>query len=445
MSQPPILGLSSQDVATVDDLILVRRRARDISRFIGLGIQDQVQVTAAVSALVRELVVTGSTVSVSFSLNRATVIELVVTVRWSGPRSSTPDDTTTPWTRLGELGRRLSEVWSLAEDAEHGQAVLATKLPVELAKVEARVEQIRRRITRSVPPSPWEDLRSHDHELLAVLAILRERHEQLRRTNLELDETNRGVVALYAELEEVSAQLRDTAHILQRAMLSEPPTVAGVDICVRYRPATASDEAGGDWYDVFELPDGDLAVVVGDVAGHDIHAAATMGQLRAILRGLAYHSNDEQPHQVLRSLDRVARGMKLTSFTTAIFGRLSAASRTLDTSMSWSNAGHPGFVVLGPGQPPALVDMPRDLPLGVDHRAPRSVAHRVILPGSTLLLFSDGLFERRDELINESLAELVARAGAHQDRPLEDLCDQLLARAPVDDDLVLVALRLANR
>jgi Serine phosphatase RsbU, regulator of sigma subunit len=111
---------------------------------------------------------------------------------------------------------------------------------------------------------------------------------------------------------------------LQSAMLSDPPEHPGLVMEARYLPAAAELRVGGDWYDAFPLPGGDLAVGVGDVAGHDLAAAATMGQLRSMLRGLA-HDSEAAPSVVVRSLDRVASALDVTGFTTLIYGRISGA------------------------------------------------------------------------------------------------------------------------
>lgn len=125
--------------------------------------------------------------------------------------------------------------------------------------------------------------------------------------------------------------LREAALTLQRAMLSPPPPTPGVDIEVRHRPAGVGVEVGGDWHDVFRPADGDLAVVVGDVAGHDINAAAAMGQLRSIVRAFAVHSGPE-PHDVLTHVDQVMLRIPLAAFATAVYLRV---RRTANRGWTW--------------------------------------------------------------------------------------------------------------
>ena len=144
-------------------------------------------------------------------------------------------------------------------------------------------------------------------------------------------------------------QTRQVSVALQAAMLTAPPTHPGVELQARYLPAATDLEVGGDWYDAFDLPDGDLAVGVGDVAGHDLSAAATMGQLRSMLRALAYETGSgppAAPSDVVRRLDRVASRLDVTGFTTLLFGRVCRqAGRTL---FRWANAGHPPPVLVPP-------------------------------------------------------------------------------------------------
>lgn len=117
------------------------------------------------------------------------------------------------------------------------------------------------------------------------------------------------------------ARERETSLTLQRSMLTQAPVVPGLEVATRYRPSVADAEIGGDWYDAFARPDGDLMVVIGDVAGHDLAAAATMGQLRSMLRALAV-DRDAPPADLLARLDAVATSLDVTDFTTLVLGRL---------------------------------------------------------------------------------------------------------------------------
>ena len=143
-------------------------------------------------------------------------------------------------------------------------------------------------------------------------------------------------------------QTRQVSVALQAAMLSAPPTHPGLEVQARYLPAATDLEVGGDWYDAFALPDGDLAVGVGDVAGHDLSAAATMGQLRSMLRALAYETGRRSRSDVVCRLDRVATRLDVTGFTTLLFGRV--CRRAGRTVFRWANAGHPPPVLVAAGR-----------------------------------------------------------------------------------------------
>jgi serine phosphatase RsbU (regulator of sigma subunit) len=245
-------------------------------------------------------------------------------------------------------------------------------------------------------------------------------------------------------------RVRDTALTLQRAMLTAPPPVDGLEIAVRYRPAGARIEVGGDWYDVFPLTDHrpddpSLAVVVGDVAGHDLAAATVMGQLRSMLRGIALHAEGPDrpaPDRVLRSLDRAITHLRLVPLATCIAMHVrrepgdAAALR-----VEWSNAGHPAPVLLAPDGATTVLDAPPEPALGVTGTAARTSSRRRIAGGEVLLLFSDGLFERRTTPYDTAFARLRATVAGAAGRSLDDLCDILLGAAPHDDDVVLIALR----
>lgn len=238
-------------------------------------------------------------------------------------------------------------------------------------------------------------------------------------------------------------QSRQVSVALQSAMLTDPPHHPGVVIEARYRPAAAGLQVGGDWYDAFRLPGGDLGVGVGDVVGHDLPAAAAMGQLRSMLRGLAHDSAaHHDPSSVVRRLDRVACGLAVTRFATLIYGRLTRAGGR--TVFRWSNAGHPPPVLLTAGGEPRLLTDAADVVLGVDPDGPRR-DHEVELPaGATLVLYTDGLAERRNDPDDDASAMLLELVREAARLPLDRFCDHLVqgSRADTGDDVVVLALRV---
>ncbi|SFO09278.1 PAS domain S-box-containing protein [Geodermatophilus obscurus] len=234
------------------------------------------------------------------------------------------------------------------------------------------------------------------------------------------------------------------AHALQRSMLTAPPRPEGLEIVVRYVPASEGAEVGGDWYDAFPGVLGGTVLVIGDVVGHDRNAAAVMGQLRGLLRGIS-HASGGTPAAVLGQLDRAAEGLALDAMATAVVARLDRDPGG-GAVLHWSSAGHPPPVVIDPDGAVRVLDGgPADLLLGVDPGRPRT-DHAVDLPaGSTVLLHTDGLVERRDRDLQAGTQELldVLRRSVHL--PLERLCDRVLRELflpDAEDDVALLAVRV---
>ena len=239
----------------------------------------------------------------------------------------------------------------------------------------------------------------------------------------------------------MSAVQREMSEEFQRSLLPRQDQFSEPQIAVRYRPAMEVAQLGGDWYDFFELPAGGLGVVIGDVAGHDQRAAATMAQLRNLVRGVALSTTDDSPASVLTSLERVLHLSSADALATAVLARVKPqADGTLE--VTWSNAGHPPPLLLAADGNVRLLFTEPDLMLGLDPTAPRS-EHRVVLEkGATLLLYTDGLVESRKQPLEAGLDRLLSKlVGAH-DHPLEALCDEMLATAPgSEDDVALLLLR----
>jgi serine phosphatase RsbU (regulator of sigma subunit) len=246
------------------------------------------------------------------------------------------------------------------------------------------------------------------------------------------------------------AEQRDLAEELQRSLLTDPPEPDHLQIIVRYEAAAQTAQVGGDWYDAFLQEDGSTSVVIGDVVGHDTAAAAAMGQMRSLLRGIAVHSGDG-PAEVLHGVDRVMQTLQVDTTATAVVVRLEQTPEERAaglTRLRWSNAGHPPpMVVEADGRVTTLGDDDADLLLGLDTDTRREEQVVTLARDSTLLLYTDGLVERRDEPLEEGLARLGRTLAdlARQDLTLDRLCDVLLRRMLPDrreDDVALVAVRL---
>lgn len=244
------------------------------------------------------------------------------------------------------------------------------------------------------------------------------------------------------------AEQRSLAEGLQRSLLTEPPEPDHCQIVVRYVPAAELASVGGDWFDSFLQPDGTTTLVIGDVVGHDTAAAAAMGQLRGLLRGIAWYSG-AGPAEVLTGLDAAMEGLLVETTATAVVARLEQTEDELArgvTRLRWSNAGHPPPMVLLPdGTVSALTGLEADLLLGIDPGTPRVETQVVLDRGATVLLYTDGLVERRGQGLDDGLALLRSTLAELAGLPLDELCDALLTRMLPDhaeDDVALVAVRL---
>ncbi|WP_189697919.1 PP2C family protein-serine/threonine phosphatase [Streptomyces chromofuscus] len=257
----------------------------------------------------------------------------------------------------------------------------------------------------------------------------------------ELYARARELHRLNEELRQAHARERQVAVTLQQAMLSAPDLDRHSNIAVRYLPATSSLNVCGDWYDVVDLPPDRYAAAVGDVVGHGLHAAAVMGMLRsalsAAIRALP------SPAQALEVLGLYARSVDGAMAATAVKVLIDTRSRLI----IYSNAGHPPPVLLHTDGTCELLDQATDPPLGTrEHHVPRPQASLTYAPHDTLVLYTDGLVERRNEDIDVGLARLTA-ALAHDCTLVPDqLADALLARLGVaecaPDDIALIVIRL---
>jgi serine phosphatase RsbU (regulator of sigma subunit) len=242
------------------------------------------------------------------------------------------------------------------------------------------------------------------------------------------------------------SQQRELADALQRSMLTDPPRIEGCEIVVRYVPAAAGAEIGGDWYDAFFDRGGQPVLAIGDVVGHDTRAAAAMGQVRGLLRGISFSSGGT-PAEVLSRVDRAVEGLALDTMATAVVARLETGAGAT-TRLRWANAGHPPPVLVGGDGSVRLLDGTTDLLLGVSPESSRE-DHAVDLDaGATVLLYTDGLVERRDRDIDAGTEALVDVIREISHLPLDELCDRLLERLflpDAQDDVAVLALRIVPR
>jgi PAS domain S-box-containing protein len=247
-------------------------------------------------------------------------------------------------------------------------------------------------------------------------------------------------VALAIEHARVYEREHRIAVTLQHSLLpQELPEVPGLLVAARYLPAATEADVGGDWYDVIPTPTGGLGLVMGDVAGKGLAAASMVSRLRSALR--AYALEGHEPARVIEQLNRLvwAEGRD-SQMATLLYMVVEPGERRID----WVNAGHPApLLVNGDGTPRYLEGTP-SVPLGVIPFPSYETATSTMEPGSSLVLFTDGLIERPGELIDKGMAELAARVIEAPDDP-EAVCDHLLATlvpsSGATDDVAILMLR----
>ncbi|MEV4292424.1 SpoIIE family protein phosphatase [Nonomuraea bangladeshensis] len=236
---------------------------------------------------------------------------------------------------------------------------------------------------------------------------------------------------------------RRVAETMQRHLLPQLPVVPGVQMTARYVPAPHASQVGGDWYDAFHLPGGGTALVIGDVVGHDLDAAAGMAQICNMLRAYA-GAQRELPSTILDRLDRAVMRMAQVTMATVVLAHLEHTDdgRWL---VRWANAGHPPpLLVEGDGRT-RLLEAGHGPLLGTGLRPARADAEIELPPGSALLFYTDGLVESRAHSLDEGFGRLRGRAADLARQPLDALCDLLLEGVrPTDndDDVAMLALRV---
>ncbi|MDX3214230.1 SpoIIE family protein phosphatase [Streptomyces sp. ME02-6991-2B] len=261
-----------------------------------------------------------------------------------------------------------------------------------------------------------------------------DRHRQMQ---LELFARSRELQRVNERLREANARERQVALALQDAMLPAPQSLAHHEAAVRYRPAVNTLNVCGDWYDMAQLPGGEYAVAVGDVVGHGLAAACVMGQLRSALS--AAIRVVDGPATALDALDLYARSVEGAQSTTAV-------QTVVDVNrhrITYSSAGHPPPALAHPDGTVRFLDGATDPRLGATPaHTPRPQTSAGYSAGATLVLYTDGLVERRGEDIDVGLRRLADGLAEHCTLRVEDLADALMRLGLSTDDTAVVVLRL---
>ena len=245
------------------------------------------------------------------------------------------------------------------------------------------------------------------------------------------------------ELLQSSRREHEIAQHLQRSMLgcSLSGPADGCEVDVVYRPGMSGMQVGGDWYDAFWLDNRTtMGLVVGDVVGHGVDAAATMGQLRSALRALA--ATGLSPGALLERLDEYARRYDVGKMCTLVYAELDLANGVL----RFASAGHPPPLLVEPGEEPRFAWGGRSTPLDAFGAGVEREEGTESLPrGSAILLYTDGLVEERSRALDYGMERLRGAVAAHRDEPTSALLDELVSIAPTSshaDDLCALLARI---
>lgn len=262
-------------------------------------------------------------------------------------------------------------------------------------------------------------------------------------------------------LRQLLQERRTVVATLQEGLTDRVVSPPGLEVRVRSLPGLDGERAGGDWCDVVVGGDhgasgapprdpgagpDDPVLVLGDVMGHDARASAVMGQLRVMARTTAWSFPDDGPAQVLGRVDRAMAGLGVTSMATFVVARVEAAPRG-GHRLRWTSAGHPPPLLVRADGSAELLGQQPGVPLGVAPDAGRTEAVADLPAGATVLLYSDGLVERRGACLSARLRHLARAAGRRAGAPVAELVDGVVAEMLEDDadqardDVVLLAVR----
>jgi PAS domain S-box-containing protein len=306
-------------------------------------------------------------------------------------------------------------------------------------------QQARHQLPLTVQPIEWPDAPGMSHGIVAVLSGRGDVALWLElRTPRRISAEDRLLVTVLVGHLGLAIQhvrqfesARETSLTLQHAMLA--PTELPPGFAVRYEPAEPPLEIGGDWYDVLPVGDHRIGIIVGDCVGRGLSAAAVMGQLRSSARALLL--TGAEPARLLEELDSVAKLIPDAFCTTVFLAILDTESGVF----SYSCAGHVPAVLATPESDPILLSDARSVPLAVQRNGSRPQTSVVVPPGSTLMLYTDGLVERRDASIDDGIARVAEIVTDGMNLPVDAVAEGLLSEmappAGYDDDIAIVVYR----
>ena len=330
---------------------------------------------------------------------------------------------------------RLLDRFDLGED----RWLLGKRLPPGQPLSPARLRAVRQSLAHDTDVDPVLVLHEQNSELASTLAQLRSRETELVRLNEELAETNRGVLALYSELERSAEQVRIAQRLvfteLEDALRPPPPSLPGVELAVRYLPSQTNSPTGGDLYDWLVLPDGWLHISVVDVVGHGVASTRTALDVTHALRTL---SREGHPLG-----DLVALADSLLAGTGALATVLLVRLHPRTGHAEIAAGGHPP-VLLVPADGPVDYLEAKGRPIGYPAAGSYGTTQVLLAPGDTLVLYTDGMIEAGQD-IDEGLDTLRAAGrrlrGQRLDEVLEGMLDTVRSAAALRDDALLLGVR----
>lgn len=460
-----------RDTAAAAEVEVARRESEDLALIAAVSdlvmdLDDPLGLRAVAELLARRVVTWAGFYVDDDGLRAADGVDTSRAPRWSGRRhggarasSARAGGATVASRRGGPI--RLDGVQRLLDRAGEGALTLDLAGAHEPGSASARlVADLRGRVPKEAGAGHVVLLALPGrHRVLGVLAVV-PRDRTADRPETEpvagdgLDERTRTLLSLTARrvglaMENVRLYAREhrVAETLQRAMLPEQAEVDGLDVWSYYAPNVVYAQVGGDWYDVVQIADDVVGVVIGDVVGHDVEAAAAMGQLRSVVRAYAFEVTE--PGLVLERVDQLVGGMRIPRAAGLVLTTLTRREpEDGDTCPTWrleySRAGHLPPLLVRDGEV-ELLDGAGGTLIGFGD-GPRQTAARDLLPGDVLVFYTDGLIERRDRPLPEgmtALREVAAGAGAVDAAGIGEELLARLADSP-EDDVAVVVVRIPD-